>query len=97
MNEASLRKWHRWLGISIVLFVVLQALTGLILNLEDLFEIAAVTGWSKLLHRGGADFGTVYRTVLALGLLGLALLGGLIFLKIRQRTEKNKLIWPVIV
>ncbi len=56
MIEASLRKWHRWLGISIVLFVVLQTLTGLILNLEDLFEVAAVTGWSKLLHRGVRRF-----------------------------------------
>ena len=47
MIEASLRKWHRWLGLTIVLFVVLQSLTGLILNLEDLFEIPALTRWSK--------------------------------------------------
>ena len=89
MIEASLRKWHRWLGISIVLFVVFQALSGLILNLEDLFEIAAVTGWSKVLHRGLGEFGTVYRTILALGLLGMAFSGGLIFIKIRQRTRKK--------
>ncbi len=89
MNEASLRKWHRWLGISIVLFVVFQALTGLILNLEDLFEIAAVTGWSKALHHGLGDFGTVYRTILALGLLAMAFSGGWIFIKIRQRTGKK--------
>ena len=89
MVEASLRKWHRWLGIGILLFVVLQALTGLILNFEDLFDIEAVTGWSKLLHRGLGDFGTVYRTILALSLLAMAFSGGLIFIKIRQRTGKK--------
>ena len=89
MIEASLRKWHRWMGLGIVLFVVLQTLTGLILNLEDLFEIAAVTRWSNLLHRGLGDFGTVYRTILALGLLAMAFSGGLIFIKIRQRTRKK--------
>jgi uncharacterized iron-regulated membrane protein len=89
MLEASLRKWHRWLGIGIVLFVIIQSLTGLILNLEDLFEIAALTGWSKVLHRGLGDFGTVYRTILALSLLAMAFSGGLIFIKIRQRTRKK--------
>lgn len=89
MNEASLRKWHRWLGIGIILFVILQSLTGLILNLEDLFEVAAVTGWSKGLHRGLGDFGTVYRTILGLGLLGMAFSGGWIFFKIRQRTGRK--------
>jgi hypothetical protein len=89
MNEASLRKWHRWLGGSIVAFVVLQTLSGLVLNVEDIFEVAAITGWSNLLHRGGGDFGTAYRTILALGFLGLAILGVLIFFKIRQRTGKK--------
>jgi uncharacterized iron-regulated membrane protein len=89
MLEASLRKWHRWLGIGIVLFVVVQAFSGLILNLEDLFDIAVVTSWSKALHRGLGDFGTVYRTILALGLLFMAISGSLIFLKIRQRTRRK--------
>jgi uncharacterized iron-regulated membrane protein len=89
MLEASLRKWHRWLGICIVLFVVLQTLTGLILNLEDLFDIDPITGWSNMLHRGLGDFGTAYRTLLALGLLVMAISGSLIFIKIRQRTRKK--------
>ena len=90
MIEASLRKWHRWLGVAIVLFVVLQTLTGLILNLEDLFEIAAVTGWSNLLHRGVGDFGTAYRTILALGLLGLAFLGVLDFMSKSGSARRKK-------
>ena len=89
LNEVSLRKLHRWLGISLVLFVILQALTGLILNLEDLFEVPALTHWLKLIHRGGGDFGTAYRTLLALGLLFMAFSGIRIFIKIRQRTRKK--------
>ena len=89
MIEASLRKWHRWLGLTIVLFVVLQSLTGLILNLEDLFEIPAVTRWSNVLHRGLGDYGTAYRTLLALGLLGMAFSGFWIYVKIWQRRRKK--------
>jgi hypothetical protein len=89
MNEAYLRKWHRRLGLFFVLFIVLQTLSGLVLNAEDFFEIAAVTGWANVLHRRGGDFGTVYRTLLGVGLLIMAVSGSLIFYKIRQRTGKK--------
>jgi uncharacterized iron-regulated membrane protein len=88
MNEAYLRKWHRRLGIGFAVFIFLQTLSGLILNLEDLVDIAAVTRWSSVLHRGGGEFGTVYRSLLGLGLLGMAASGSLIFHKIRQRSQK---------
>ena len=61
MIEPSLRKWHRWLGITIVLFVIVQTLTGLILNLEDFLEAPAVSKWASLLHRGLGEYGTAYR------------------------------------
>jgi hypothetical protein len=89
MNEAFLRKWHRRLGIGFAVFIFLQTLSGLILNLEDLVDIAAVTRWASVLHRGGGEFGTLYRTVLGFGLLGMAISGGCIFLKIWQRTRKK--------
>jgi hypothetical protein len=89
MNEAYLRKWHRRLGILFALFIFLQTLSGLILNLEDLVDIAAVTSWSNVLHRGGGEFGTVYRSLLGWGLLGMAVSGSLIFYKIWQRTRKK--------
>ena len=89
MNEASLRKWHRWLGISIVLFVVLQALTGLILNLEDLFEIAAVTGWSKAAAPRLGGFWDCLSNCPCPGPARLGLVGGPDFFKIRQRTGKK--------
>jgi hypothetical protein len=89
MNEPALRKWHRRLGIFLVLFIFLQTITGLVLNLEDLFEIAAVTGWSNMLHRGGGDFGTVYRIFLGIGLVSMAASGSLSYYKIRQRLRKK--------
>jgi uncharacterized iron-regulated membrane protein len=89
MNEAYLRKWHRRLGFLFAVFIFLQALSGLILNLEDLVDIAAVTRWSNVLHRGGGEFGTVYRSLLGLGLLGMAVSGSLIFYNIWQRSQKH--------
>jgi hypothetical protein len=89
MNEAYLRKWHRRLGIILALFILLQTASGVVLNLEDLVEIPLILGWANVFHRGGGDFGTVYRTLLGLGLLGMAASGSLIFYKIWQRTWKK--------
>jgi hypothetical protein len=71
------------------LFIFLQTLSGLILNLEDLVDLAAVTRWASALHRGGGEFGTVYRSLLGLGLLGMAFSGSLIFYNIWQRSQKH--------
>lgn len=89
MIEASLRKWHRWLGLGLVVFVILQAVTGLTLTLSDLIDIGALDRWCSLIHRGGGDFGVTYRILLAMGLLFMAFSGILIFIKIRQRTRKR--------
>ncbi len=36
MKEYNLRKWHRVLGISLFLFVIMQAGSGLLINLAEL-------------------------------------------------------------
>ena len=89
MDEAYLRKWHRRLGIILALFILLQTASGVVLNLEDLVEIPGILGWANVFHRGGGDFITVYRTLLGLGLIGMAASGSLIFYKIWQRTRKK--------
>jgi hypothetical protein len=89
MDEAYLRKWHRRLGIILAVFIFLQAASGVVLNLEDLVEIPGVFGWANVFHRGGGDFITVYRTLLGLGLIGMAASGSLIFIKTWQRTRKK--------
>ena len=40
------------------------------------------------IHHGGGLIGTWYRIVLSIGLIAMALSGGLIYLKIYQRTKK---------
>ncbi len=92
MKEAYLRKWHRRLGIILALFIFLQTLAALVLNLEDLFEIAAVTGWANVLHRGGGDFGTVYRTLLGLGFWVWPFPAVLFFLKFGSAPEKDRIL-----
>jgi hypothetical protein len=89
MNEVYLRKWHRRMGIILAVFIFFQAGSGVVLNLEGLFESPGILGWANVFHRGGGDFGTVYRMVLGLGLMGMAASGSLIFYKIWQRTRKK--------
>ena len=89
MDEAYLRKWHRRMGIFLALFILLQVGSGVVLNLEDLVEIPLILAWANVFHRGGGDFITVYRTLLGLGLIGMAASGSLIFYKIWQRTRKK--------
>lgn len=38
MKEANLRKWHRYLGITMALFLLLQGGSGLLLSFGELFE-----------------------------------------------------------
>jgi hypothetical protein len=89
MDEAYLRKWHRRLGIILAVFIFLQAASGVVLNLEDLVESPGILGWANVFHRGGGDFITLYRTLLGLGLIGMAASGSMIFYKIWQRTRKK--------
>jgi hypothetical protein len=89
MNEAYLRKWHRRLGIILAVFIFLQTGSGVVLSLEDLIEIPGILAWANVFHRGGGDFNAVYRTLLGLGLIGMAASGSLIFYKIWQRTRKK--------
>jgi hypothetical protein len=89
MTEASLRKWHRRLGLTLALSIVFQAASGIVLNSETFSTFAIMAIWGNLLHRGGGDFGIVYRWVLGLGLIAMALMGSLIYLKIWQRTTKR--------
>lgn len=88
MNEAYLRKWHRRFGIVLALFVFLQAASGFILNSATLLSFPQLAAWANWLHRGGGDFGTIYRTLLGLALMAMAVSGSLIFFKVWQRTRK---------
>ena len=88
MTEAFLRKWHRTMGITLALFIFVQAATGGLMALESTLHFSEPTDFLAMLHTGGGFFGDLYRILLGLGLLGMATSGTLIFLKIRARMKK---------
>jgi len=42
-----------------------------------------------LLHHGGGETGTIYRLVLGVGMMAMAVSGSLIFFRIRARTRRS--------
>jgi uncharacterized iron-regulated membrane protein len=78
MKEKDLRKYHRTIGVILAIFVFVQAGTGLYLTFE--FHSSLST-----LHFGGGVIGTVYRSLLALGMVGLVITGLSIYLKRRAK------------
>lgn len=91
MKELDLRKWHRTMGITLALFIVIQAGSGLLLSLED-FLASIFPGAPALLtsiHTGGGGLGTFYRVLLGLGLVGMAASGSLIYSKIKARSGQK--------
>jgi hypothetical protein len=88
MTEADLRKGHRTMGIILALLVFLQAASGALMALEFALGAPGLFGVLTKLHFGGGFLGHLYRTLLGLGLMGLAVSGTLIYLKIRARLGK---------
>lgn len=108
MKEADLRKWHRTMGIILAVFIILQAGSGLLISVGELFvshshanedtmiphvdredgESQLRHGIIGLVHHGAGLIGGIYRVLLSIGLLGMAVSGGRIFLMIRARTKQ---------
>ena len=87
MNEAYLRKWHRFLGIILALFIFVQAATGALISLQFALKFPEPLEVLEILHTGGGLAGNIYRMLLGLGLMVMATSGALIYLKIRARTK----------
>jgi hypothetical protein len=104
MKEVSLRRWHRNAGIVIAIFIMLQAGSGLLMSMEGIVPREShahqehdgngggESSWTEIVefvHFGGGALGALYRLVLGLGILWMAVSGTTIFLKIRARTVKK--------
>ena len=98
MKESDLRRWHRALGIIVAVFFILQAGSGFVLSLNGLSVLhthAHEEGeplWYmslEFIHHGGGTPGTIYRLVVGLSMLVMAVSGSVIFFKIRARSRKN--------
>lgn len=88
MDVAYLRKWHRTMGIILAFFIFLQAASGALMALEFYLNATGLFGVLTSLHFGGGSWGHLYRILLGLGLMGMAISGALIYLKIQARTKK---------
>lgn len=88
MKEKSLRTAHRTAALPFVLFIILQAATGTTISLENL----AGQHWAsfpELIHFQLGTIGNVYRVLLGLGILWMAVTGFWIYAKIQARSRKT--------
>lgn len=104
MKEATLRKWHRKMGVLLAVFIGVQAISGLGLSLDPVVGLAAHShvesektdpkqqGFRgelfEFVHHGAGPIGGVYRIALALGVLWMVVTGSAIYLQIGRRTTR---------
>ena len=89
MKEARLRKWHRTAGYVLAVFIVVQALTGIALTIENVLGLYR-GGILHDLHYRFDPAGAVYRAVLGLGLVWMAGTGTMIGMIVRRRMKKHQ-------
>jgi hypothetical protein len=91
MRERLVRNFHYRVGITIVAFLLAQAVTGLLLGLGTLVS-ATGSKWFQILeiiHTNWDPFGSLYRIALGLGTVTQGLLGIAIIWMSRGRYKKK--------
>jgi hypothetical protein len=92
MLEANIRKMHRTVGIYLVGFLALQALTGLFISLWTLTGSPGDGFWFTAMawiHHEWNPVGSVYRILLGALAVGQGLGGLAIYLLMRSRLNKS--------
>ncbi|MFP4316779.1 MAG: hypothetical protein ACLFQR_11210 [Desulfovibrionales bacterium] len=89
MKEITIRKYHRYLGLVLFLFLVVQTFTGLLFSLQGLTmpPLFRLSPFLRSLHYGGGTPGDIYRILLALGILLQGILGVVIWWRIHSRKK----------
>ena len=88
MTEKTLRRFHRAIGMSLVLFTIIQVGTGMLLSIEDLLG-RYWGGFLQTIHHQYGLPGDIYRVAVGIGILWMAATGLAISMKIRGRTKKD--------
>ena len=85
MKEKKLRQMHRNIGIILAFFIVLQSFSGLMLNIENMFD----KYWRifHVIHYRLNQVGGIYRIIIGLGLLWMCFSGLMIYIKMRARKK----------
>jgi len=92
MLEAQARKIHRSLGIYLVGFLALQAVTGLFISLGTLMDTPRETFWFAAvawIHHQWNPVGSVYRILLGALAAAQGLGGLIIYMLMRARQPKS--------
>ena len=103
MNQRGLRRWHRLAGIVLAPFLLLQAVSGLILTYGIFTRVAGVlaadapppvrTAWNLLMakmHFGPGLIGWIYHSVIGLGLVWMIGSGLWIWFDLRRRQNQQE-------
>jgi hypothetical protein len=106
VKELELRKFHRLAGAVLAPFIILQAVSGVLLSIDWLLGVHQRIGetfrtdvpafmriWDMFLveiHYGIGKIGAVYHIVLGIGIVFTVVSGLIIFLRIRKRTLKKR-------
>ncbi|MGO9120646.1 MAG: hypothetical protein ACLQPD_23910 [Desulfomonilaceae bacterium] len=91
MKERIVRNLHYRVGITIVVFLLVQAVTGLLLGLGTLASVAE-SRWFQILgtmHTNWEPLGSLYRIILGLGTAVQCILGIIIIMLSRHRYKKK--------
>lgn len=101
MKEIGINKLHRYAGIAIAPFLVIQALSGLFLDFGLFRAGSTVTGaqkmpaargaWDLLLlkiHFGPGLISSTYHLLLGAGIIWMAVSGWVLYLRMRRTRRK---------
>ncbi len=92
MNSARVRTIHRRLGISLALFLFVQAIVGMSMSIGRLASVDSTPQYNFLYsaHAGWHPLGSIYRVFLGLATAAQGVLGILIFLnRVPARNKKE--------
>jgi len=92
MNSAKVRTLHRRLGISIALFLFVQAILGMLMGVGRLVSLDMSTPYNVLfsIHADWDPLGSIYRVVLGFATAMQGILGIMIFLnRFRHKSGNN--------
>lgn len=87
MKEVTIRKYHRWIGLVLFVFIGVQVVTGLLFSIQHLGRPFQLGSFVRSLHYGYGTPGDIYRIILALGILIQATLGLIIWWRIHSRRK----------
>ena len=86
IKEKKLRQVHRYIGIPLAIFIILQSATGVVLSVENLLGTYR-EGIIRDIHYRYGYIGGIYRIILGICILWMAISGIMIFIRIRARTK----------